>query len=146
MNRRTKLIGYIKMKNEMPTEQQMDVLKFLASDYELPVEDDENTLLDGCLRFNWEGDAKASGIHAIDLNFVNRIANMVADRAAKPLNLSGSLKIVTDGWSDTLIIQRIDIINGVVYHTKGRINWDDEGTQEILPFHANRYETEEEGA
>lgn len=129
----------------MPTEQQMEVLKFLASDYELPALDDEDLLLDGGLRFDWHGPAQASGIHAINLNFADRIANMVADRAAVPLKLYGSIKVVTDGWGDTLIIQRIDIENGVVFHTKGRIQWEDEERREILPFNSNRYENEREG-
>lgn len=139
MPRMSMVNGYINMKNEMPTERQMDLLKFLASDYELPVSNDPEGLSDGRLDFSWSGDAKKSGISALHENFAQRIANFVADPAAEELKLSGYICITTTGWGASVVVQKVYFRDGQVSKTKGRVQWDE--PEEVLPFNANRYES-----
>lgn len=139
MARMSMVNGYITMESQMPTERQMDLLKFLSSDYELPVSDDSEGLSDGRLDFSWSGDAKKSGISALHENFAHRIANFVADPAAEELKLSGFICITTTGWGSSLIVQKISFREGQVQKSKGRVQWDE--PEEVLPFSANRYES-----
>lgn len=138
MPRMSMVNGYINMKNEMPTEREMDLLKFLASDYELPANLSEEYLADGRLDFSWSGDMHKSGISALNDNFANRVANFVADPAAKELKLSGFLSITTTGWGCSLIVQKVYFRDGQVHKSKGRIQWD--SAEEVMPFNSNRYD------